>query len=170
MNLGRGLTFSETQEPLELSETHGPMAPQIFSSLDVCTHKDTQHKFNLHKSHCQIQQVYVYYVHDTRSALLIQAKTQQITAAHCIILSLFTLTSRTPPKAMRKSPFKSLLNTLWKVCLNREVLKESPITMCPLLTHHNKSFTRFNKKKGKESHIVSLTVKAKIILDPRQQC
>lgn len=33
--LGQGLTFSETQEPLELSETHGPMAPQTFSSLDV---------------------------------------------------------------------------------------------------------------------------------------
>lgn len=31
-----GLTFSETQVPLELSETHGPMAPQTFSSLDVC--------------------------------------------------------------------------------------------------------------------------------------
>lgn len=34
--LGTELTFSETQGPLELSETHGPMAPQTFSSLDVC--------------------------------------------------------------------------------------------------------------------------------------
>lgn len=34
--VGTRLTFSETQEPLELSETHGPMAPQTFSSLDVC--------------------------------------------------------------------------------------------------------------------------------------
>lgn len=34
--VGTRLTFSETQEPLELSDTHGPMAPQTFSSLDVC--------------------------------------------------------------------------------------------------------------------------------------
>lgn len=33
--LRQGLTFSETQEPLEWRETHGPMAPQTFSSLDV---------------------------------------------------------------------------------------------------------------------------------------
>lgn len=42
----RGLTFSETQEPLELSETQGPMAPQTFSSLDVYTHTQI-HNVNL---------------------------------------------------------------------------------------------------------------------------
>lgn len=38
--MGQGLTFSETQGPLELSETHGPMAPQTFSSLDVYTDRE----------------------------------------------------------------------------------------------------------------------------------
>lgn len=37
--VGTWLTFSETQVPLELSETQGPMAPQSFSSLDVCNTK-----------------------------------------------------------------------------------------------------------------------------------
>lgn len=29
------LTFSETQGPLELRETQGPIAPEIFTSLEV---------------------------------------------------------------------------------------------------------------------------------------
>lgn len=36
---GQWLTFSETLEPLELSETQGPMAPHTFSSLDVYTNR-----------------------------------------------------------------------------------------------------------------------------------
>lgn len=30
-----GLTLSETQGPLVLRDTHGPIAPDIFSSLEV---------------------------------------------------------------------------------------------------------------------------------------
>ena len=40
-----------------------------------------------------------------------------------------TFTSRVAPKAILNSPRMSLENTLWKVCLKRAVLKESPITM-----------------------------------------
>ena len=40
-----------------------------------------------------------------------------------------TFISNVAPKAILNSPFWSCENTLWKVCLNKEVLKESPITM-----------------------------------------
>lgn len=30
------LTFSDTQGPLELRDTQGPIAPEIFISLEVC--------------------------------------------------------------------------------------------------------------------------------------
>ena len=40
-----------------------------------------------------------------------------------------TLTSNVAPNAILNSPFASFENTLWKVCLNSDVLKESPITM-----------------------------------------
>lgn len=41
---GRGLTFSDTQGPLELRETQGPTVPHTFSSLDVCSGEDASVK------------------------------------------------------------------------------------------------------------------------------
>ncbi|TNN87333.1 hypothetical protein EYF80_002534 [Liparis tanakae] len=41
----------------------------------------------------------------------------------------YTLTSSVAAKAILNDPWTSLVKTLWKVCLNREVLKESAITM-----------------------------------------
>lgn len=46
--------------------------------------------------------------------------------------SLEVFTSRIPLKAILKSFFWSLIRTLWKVCLKREELNESPITIWPL--------------------------------------
>ena len=51
-----------------------------------------------------------------------------------ITINNLTLTSNTPPNAILNSPFMSLANTLWNVCLNKDVLKESAITIWPLKT------------------------------------
>ena len=40
-----------------------------------------------------------------------------------------TFTSREAPKPILKSPFWSLTNSFWKVCLKRELLKKSPMIM-----------------------------------------
>ena len=42
---------------------------------------------------------------------------------------VLTLTSSVAAKAILKDPWTSLVKTLWKVCLKRDVLKESAITM-----------------------------------------
>jgi len=50
------------------------------------------------------------------------------------IWHIITLTSTLPLNAMRNSFFTSLEKTRWNVCLNKDVLNESPITMWPLHT------------------------------------
>ena len=60
-----------------------------------------------------------------------------VTYHTCQVLAL-TFISNVPPKPILNCPCISLVKTLWKVCLNKEVLKESPITMYPLYEKNKK--------------------------------
>jgi len=66
-----------------------------------------------------------------------------------------TLISMLAPKPMRNSLRSSLEKTLWKVCLKRDVLNESPITMWPL--RHVQHITCDLYHTHNTSHVISIT-------------
>ena len=56
----------------------------------------------------------------------------------CTQWIFLAFTSTVAPNAILNSPLASLENTRWNVCLNSEVLNESPITMWPLWREKHK--------------------------------
>ena len=101
------LTVSETAEFLRLSEMQGPITPHTFISLGHYKGiKNTQVKEAHERKHLYWDKVQVWDL---------------------------TLTSKEPLKAILKCcPWASFANTFCHVCLNSEVLKESPMIMWPL--------------------------------------
>jgi len=103
------LTVSETAWFLRLSEMQGPITPHTFSSLGHYNRKSKKIPWKT-----------------TFFLIRNQDKVQQR------VWDL-TLTSKEPLKAILKCcPWASFANTFCHVCLNSEVLKESPIIMWPL--------------------------------------
>lgn len=124
-------SVSDTDEPFTPNDTHGPIAPDTFSSLDVWRRKDNHYYFdNLYSNHffffkylCKNQHQndsHSFHLHYTHNIIII-----------IMLYYYITFTSTTAPNPILNSPLLSFENTLWNVCLKRDVLNESPMTMCP---------------------------------------